>query len=124
MPEHKNRQYCGVLSPNGKVHVLKYTNTPKGKRPPLYATWCGMRYRCSNKNNNGYKHYGGRGITVYKDWADDYEIWYEYVSQLEHFGEKGRTLDRIDNDKGYFPGNVRWATYKEQANNTRRSKKK
>ena len=89
-----------------------------------YRVWFNMCSRCNKKENRQYKNYGGRGITVCNEWKDSFKAFYFYVSTLEHYGELGRSLDRIDNDKGYFPGNVRWATAKEQANNQRHRKKK
>ena len=75
-----------------------------------------MRQRCFDKNFPQYKHYGGRGITICKEWGDSFEAFYADMGPrptLRH------TLDRIDNDKGYFPGNVRWATRQEQPKNRR-----
>lgn len=89
------------------------------KKPPFYGAWIGMKSRCFNPNATGYSNYGGRGITVCEEWKDSFETWYNYVSKLKHFREKGRTLDRINNDGNYEPGNVRWATKKEQARNRR-----
>ena len=83
----------------------------------------GMKNRCYNINCPEYKNYGGRGITICDEWRNSFVAFYDYVSKLEHFNEPGRSLDRIDNNKGYCPGNVRWATAKEQANNKRQRKK-
>ncbi|MBQ7705889.1 MAG: hypothetical protein IJT73_10795 [Selenomonadaceae bacterium] len=68
-----------------------------------------------------HKNYGGRGITVYPAWIDDFQAFYDYVSKLEHFGETGYTLDRIDNDGNYEPDNLRWADAKTQQRNTRKN---
>ena len=63
--------------------------------------------------------YGGRGITIDKHWKDDFQAFYNDVSKLPHFDEKGYSLDRIDNNGNYELSNVRWATRKEQNNNKR-----
>lgn len=80
----------------------------------LFTTWVNMRQRCNNPNHPYYYNYGGRGITVDPRWDD-------FLAFLEDIGERpdGLTLDRIDNDAGYSPGNCRWATPKEQRANSR-----
>lgn len=116
--DHNGCGYCE--SEEYKDHPRIITN---GERIPVYGAWCNMRKRCSDPNHKLYKYYGGRGITVCEEWNNSFLEFYNYVSKLDHYGEIGRSIDRIDNDKGYFPGNVRWATAKEQANNQRRRKK-
>lgn len=83
-----------------------------------YQTWESMIARCENESCYSYANYHKRGITVCPEWKNSFEEFYKHVSQLEHFGEKGYTLDRVDNDKGYMPGNVRWADNYTQMNNT------
>ena len=83
----------------------------------LYSVWLSMKNRCNNTIAHEYSRYGGRGIKVCGEWQSDFQAFYDYVSKLPHFGEKGYSLDRIDNDGNYEPGNVRWATHKEQSNN-------
>ena len=90
---------------------------------PVYKVWDNMRNRCFNSHYPDFKNWGGRGITVCDEWKNDFQSFYEYVSKLEHFGEPGRSLDRIDNDGNYEPGNVRWATRREQTLNRRCMKK-
>src|SRR5262245_49604639 len=86
----------------------------------LYVRWAGIIARCTNRNNISFKNYGGRGISVCLEWRDSFPAFLAHVSALPHFGEPGRSIDRIDNDGNYEPGNVRWATRKEQQANKRR----
>ena len=90
----------------------------------MHDLWVNMKHRCFCKTDKRYKNYGGRGITVCEEWKDDFQAFYDYVSQLPHFGEKGYSLDRINNDGNYEPNNVKWSTPKEQANNRRKPKRK
>jgi hypothetical protein len=92
---------------------MRDRKNPKGR---TYAIWSAMIQRCTNPENRQWRNYGGRGITVC-------DRWLTFVNFLEDMGEKppDRSLDRIDNERGYEPGNARWATWTEQANNRRRN---
>src|ERR1039458_5005472 len=82
---------------------------------PLYKTWLNIRQRCNTETCVDYRDYGGRGITVDPRW-DDFAVFLDDVGQRP---SKQHSLDRIDNEGNYEPGNVRWATAKEQTANRR-----
>lgn len=85
---------------------------------PEYKTWEQIKVRCFNKNNPAYVHYGGRGIAMCSEWANSFEAFFRDVGARP---TPDHSLDRIDNSLGYSKSNVRWATAKQQANNTRRN---
>jgi hypothetical protein len=91
--------------------------TRKGRRAPEHYVWHGMIDRCTRENHPAWCNYGGRGILVC-------ERWRHFRFFLEDMGRRpspNHTLDRIDNSKGYGPGNCRWATRLEQHRNERRN---
>ena len=105
---------CGCYSKENPAHVTHGLSKTK-----IYRIWHDMRERCFNPKKERYPNYGGRGITVCDEWAspDGFTAFYNYVSKLEHFGEEGYSLDRIDVNGNYEPNNVRWATDAEQRRN-------
>jgi hypothetical protein len=82
-----------------------------------YRIWHTMKERCLNPNATGYATmYGGRGITICPEWRDSFE---QFLADMGRWPSPGHSLDRIDNERGYEPGNVRWSTRSEQARNRR-----
>jgi hypothetical protein len=89
-------------------------------RTPTFWSWRKMNERCASKNPSLFKNYGGRGITVCDKWRKS------FIAFAEDMGlrPKETSIDRINNDRGYYPGNCRWATKKEQAANRRKPRRK
>jgi hypothetical protein len=115
-----------TLIPNGKVHG----DSRNSEQNYIYSIWVSAKQRCYNPNNKRYSSYGAKGITMHEEWIKNYPLFKEYI--LTNLGErpKGKTskksegysIDRIDVTKGYEPGNLRWATFIEQANNKHNNK--
>lgn len=100
-------KYCGKC-PINRVGNLKHGMC----ETPTHNTWMSMRGRCTNINNKKYPRYGGRGISICEEWK-------KFINFYKDMGEKprGHSIDRIDNNKGYYKENCRWATPKQQSNN-------
>lgn len=103
----KKRTHCGCQTDRGSHRTHGMRNSPE------YSSWQAMKARCLDPDNKDYPRWGAIGVTVHPDWVSSFEAFYEHVGPRPGL----TTLDRIDNKKGYQPGNVRWATSSEQAAN-------
>lgn len=109
-----NTQSCGCLREERKLqskitHGMSYTS--------LYAAWHSMKSRCLNPKAQQWRNYGGRGITVCEEWL----IFPSFMKDMGPSWRPGLSLNRKDNNAGYFKENCTWSTIEEQSNNTRRS---
>lgn len=109
---------CGCYG----LERVQVANTTHGlKSHTLYRTYRAMVSRCYNPNNTSYRWYGGKGILVYDSWLAPISGVSAFIKYVEKaLGPKPtalHSLDRVIGARGYFPGNLRWATKKEQANN-------
>lgn len=109
-------QSCGCF----RVDTTKKNMTTHGKtNTRIYTIWKNMKERCNNKNHDDYGLYGGRGISVCKEWENDFTAFEKWANDNGY--REDLTIDRKDVNGNYEPNNCRWVTQKEQCNNTRRN---
>lgn len=120
-------QSCGCLqkeraSETGKTLHIRRRKVPCAvkthgmSKTPEYRAWNQMIQRCTNKNLRNYSDYGGRGICVHPAWLVSFKEFYDHIGSRP---SSAHSLDRIDNNGNYEPGNVRWATDEQQRDNSR-----
>lgn len=109
---------CGCILKEINTKRLKthgYTKTGNKQISEYYA-WHSMKDRCLNQNHHAYKNYGGRGITICDEWKDSFEC---FINDMGFKPTKKHTLDRINNELGYYKDNCRWALMTVQNKNRR-----
>lgn len=94
-----------------RARIARYMNA----LPPEYRVWHCMKNRCLNPRAHNFAYYGGRGVTVCERWLK----FENFFSDMGPRPSRRHSIDRIDNSRGYEPGNCRWATMKEQCANRR-----
>lgn len=102
---------------NIKTQPSRHGHYIKRKASPTYSSWCAMKKRCLYPNDKSFHEYGGSGIKIC-------QRWFKFKNFLEDMGIRpnGKSIDRIDNNLGYFKENCKWSTDKEQALNKKSTK--
>lgn len=131
-----NTKSCGCIR-REKAKDRGQQNAKHGEshnsRTRLYTIWCGMRQRCYNPNRDSFGLYGGKGVTICKEWVDSFSAFrdWAYVNGYKEqpMGapfQEALSIDRIDPSKGYYPENCQWITRSEntaRANKNHKSRK-
>ena len=112
---------CGCVRDklSGKSNII-HGAAVNGGVTSEYKAWTYMKKRCYSTKYDFYKCYGGRGIKVCDEWLHDFQAFFDHIGPRP---EKGYSVDRINPDGNYEPGNVRWATVEQQVNNKSKVKR-
>jgi len=102
------REHSRLLGEQTVIHGMSGT--------PEYKSWQSVKQRCLNPISKTYPGYGGRGIQVCQEWQDSFMAFYDHIGPRP---SASHSIDRIDNDGNYEPGNIRWATRSQQVQNSR-----
>lgn len=116
-----NTRSCGCLGPDitSARNTTHGFTSQRGPKHPLVSIWASMLTRCTNPHAASYPHYGGRGIRVCEQWRDLAAFVADIEAEIGARPSMRHSLDRINNDRHYEPGNVRWATRSMQRRNSR-----
>lgn len=107
---------CGCLNDETRRET-RHGGAVNGRHSPEYATWHSMKQRCTNPRNSKFERYGGRGIGVCDRWLN----FDAFLADMGPRPSLSHSIDRIDNDRGYEPGNCRWALIETQNRNHSRN---
>jgi hypothetical protein len=112
-----NTNSCGCYQ---KEKTAEANTTHGQEGTSLYSVWSGIKQRTGNPLNSNYERYGARGVRVHPEWSDSFESFQQHI--LENLGDRPSTehsLDRINNEGNYEPGNIKWSTEHDQSRNRR-----
>lgn len=109
-------KHCGFQCPIMRKEVVKKRSTHGMTGSPIYCVWRGMKKRCSDPRDKGWKYYGGRGIKVCLRWENSFENFFQDMGATY---QRGLTIERKNNNGNYTPTNCKWATYSQNNRNKR-----
>lgn len=119
---NKSRQLIVKKIKELNLKQFKYKTTHNLSKNKYYILWKNVRSRCYNKKDICYNTYGGRGIYMYQDWINNPLLFINYIKETLGEKPKNYSLDRIDNNEGYIPNNLKWSSSIEQVRNSSMTK--